>query len=276
MALVVSHPPRPAGRGKRPRPTAVADEAERLELPLLLPCTAAKAERGVAEVQSDIGVVVDYGQLLPDSLLALPRHGFINVHPSLLPRWRGAAPIERAMLAGDSETGVSILRVTSELDAGPLAAQRTVPVRPDDTSGGLRNSLAELGAEMLASVLEDIEAGSASFQPQSGEGIAYADKIAPLECRVDWTASAWMVARRVQALSPTPGAWCTWHGKRLRLLAAAAEEGDDAAPGTMERGCVACGEGWLRLLRVQPEGRREMDAEAWLRGVRAAPDSRLA
>ncbi len=235
----------------------------------------AEAERGIAELRADIGVVVDYGQLLPDSLLALPRHGFINVHPSLLPRWRGAAPVERAMLAGDGETGVSILRVTSDLDAGPLAAQRAVPVQPGDTGGGLRENLAELGAEMLASVLEGIETGSASFQPQSGGGVTYAGKISPSECRVDWAASAGSVARLVQALSPAPGAWCVWRGKRLRLLAAVAVEGMTDAPGTMNGCRVACGEGWLRLLRVQPEGRQAMDADAWLRGVRAALDSRL-
>lgn len=275
VALVVSRPPRRAGRGKRPRPADVAVEAKRLNLPLLEPETMVEAERAVLENQSDIGVVVDYGVLIPDTLLTMPRFGFINVHPSLLPRWRGAAPVERAILAGDQETGVSILRITSELDAGPLAAQRSVSVQPSDTGGGLRGRLAELGAEILDGFLDEVVAGRAAFHPQSERNATYADKINSAERKVNWRGSATAVARQVQALSPAPGAWCLWRGERLRLLAASAEDGHPAPPGTLVETRVACGKGWLRVMRVQPAGRGAMDAEAWLRGARATPEDRL-
>jgi methionyl-tRNA formyltransferase len=270
---VLTQPDRPAGRGRRLTASAVKTAALELGLSVEQPATLKgdEAARILAGWRPDVLVVVAYGLLLPTAILEIPPRGCINVHASLLPRWRGAAPIERALLAGDRETGVSIMQMERGLDTGPIYAVQTVPVRADDTAGRLRSRLAVLGAQALLEVLDQVAAGTAQAQPQDSALATYAPKIDKAEARIDWRQSAEEVERRVRAFNPAPIAESRWDQQQVRIWSAHVVEREVAArPGEVlalpgAPLAVACGINALALDVVQLAGRRAMPAEDFLR-----------
>lgn len=273
IALVVTQPDRRRGRGSEPSPSPVRAAAEELGLPVHTPQKSREVVDEVAASGAEIGVVVAFGQLLPPALLEAVPHGFVNVHFSLLPRWRGAAPVERAVLAGDRETGVCIMALEAGLDTGPVYARERTPIGAQETAGELRTRLVGMGTALLVSTLPQVPV--LTPEPQLGEP-TYADKLTVDEFALDWERSAEELARVVRAGNPRPGAWTTDHGTRLKVwrvrpLSACI----DAEPGTVfGHTRVATGDGALELVELQPEGRRSMDANAWLAG-RRAPDPLL-
>lgn len=285
VAAVVSQPDRPKGRGQQLQPTPTKRVAQTAGIPVIQP-TRIKDEAFLSQIralQPDLGVVVAFGRILPDALLAIPRLGMINVHASVLPRYRGAAPIQRAVLAGDPETGVTIMRVETELDAGPTFAVATVPIPPDATSGDVERTLAHLGAELLLPVVDDLAAGRAVETPQDHARATLAPKVTKEEGVIDWTLPAAAVHNRVRGLQPWPLASTRLAGERLVLRRTAPEQvrNADLTPGTVLRAhgdelIVACGEGTaLRILELQPEGRRTMTAREFLAGRGVTGGARL-
>lgn len=280
---VWTQPDRPAGRGRQPRPSPVKALAETAGVPVHQPeRLTSEAERApLVAAQPDLLVVVAYGLLLPQSVLALPRHGCVNLHASLLPRWRGAAPIQRALLAGDSETGVCLMRMNAGMDTGPVYACWRTPITADDTAGTLHDRLAEAGAALLADNLEGLARGELEPSPQPESGVTHAAKITKAEARLDWTQPAATLARQVAAFNPWPVAEADWAGHRLRLwrahpLAAGAcgEPGVVLAAGP-EGIDVACGAGSLRITELQAPGGRRQAAAEFLNGRAIAPGTRL-
>jgi methionyl-tRNA formyltransferase len=260
IALVVTQPDRKRGRGGDLVPSPVKKTALELGLPVVTPERCKEALDDIAGTGAELGVVVAFGQLIPPSVLAALPSGYVNVHFSLLPRWRGAAPVERAIMAGDAETGVSLMQLEAGLDTGPVYACRTIPITPDDTAGDLRRRLADLGTELLLSEIDSVP--GATPTPQEGEE-TYAGKLSVEEFAVDWSRPASELARIVMAGNPKPGAWTT----ALRAKAERAEE--SAEPGTLVGpGRVATGDGLLVLVEVQPEGKAAMAATAWAAGYR--------
>jgi methionyl-tRNA formyltransferase len=278
LVAVYTQPARPAGRGLRPRPSPVEIAAGRLGLPVRRPETLRipEAQAEVGALAADLAVVAAYGLILPRPILAAPRLGCINLHASLLPRWRGAAPIQRALLAGDAETGITIFQMEPSLDTGPILATESIPIGRASTAQTLHDDLAALAARMIGTVVDDLAAGRARPQPQSEEGVTYAAKIDKAEGRLDWTRPAAALERQVRALEPWPGCWTELGGQRLRVLAAQAVAGH-GAPGEVLDGrlTVACGEGALRLMRLQPAGGKTMASDAFLRGHKLPVGSRL-
>ncbi len=284
VVCVYSQPPRPAGRGHRARPAPVHRFAEARGLAVRTPTTLKdpKVQRDLAALGLDAAVVAAYGLLLPAEILSAPRLGCLNVHASLLPRWRGAAPIQRAILAGDTETGVTIMQVAEGLDTGPLLLDAAAPIAADETAETLHDRLAELGARLIVTALEGLAAGSLRARPQPEDGVTYAAKLQRGEGRLDWRRPAIELERAVRAFTPWPGAEFEapggQTGARIKVLAAEAIPGDPAAaPGTVldDRLTVACGAGALRLLKVQRAGKAPLDTEAFLRGFELAPGTRL-
>jgi methionyl-tRNA formyltransferase len=220
--------------------------------------------------------VVAYGLILPKPILDAPRLGCFNLHGSLLPRWRGAAPIQRAIMAGDSLTGVQVMRMEEGLDTGPILATAATPIAPDDTTGSLHDRLAAMGAKLLIEALAEIERGAAQETPQVEDGITYAHKITPAETRIDWRRPARELDCMIRGLSPHPGAWFELAGARIKALNSRLAEGGSGAPGEAldDALTIACGEGAVRLMTVQREGRAPMPAEAFLRGA-AVPKGTL-
>ena len=280
---VVSQPDRPRGRGRRLSPAPVAERALAAGVPLLRP-ERVGAEDVVAALRalaSDLGVVVAFGQFLPKSIRELPRLGYsINAHASLLPRYRGAAPIAHALLAGERETGISIMRVEREMDAGAVCLTRRCAIGEGDSCGDLEQRLAELAAEAVAEALDAIAAGRAQFVAQDESRATLAPKLSAGEALLDFSRPAAELARRVRALAPKPGATAQLGAERLRILAARAEPGaSDLAPGAVERGGgalrVATGEGWLVLERLQRAGGRPLSAQEFLRGFALPEDARF-
>lgn len=269
VVLVVTQPDRRRSRGGVPTPSPVKVAAEGLGLPVRTPARAREVVDELAALDLDVGVVVAFGQILPPAVLATARYGFVNLHFSLLPRWRGAAPVERAMLAGDAETGVCVMAVDEGMDTGAVYARIATPIRPDETAGELGARLVALGTPLLVDVLADLPARTP--EPQAGEPTRAA-KLTVDEFRLDWSRPAVELARRVMAGNPRPGAWTTVDGRRLKVLRACAEPSDASAPalpGSVDAGgVVTTGDGRLRLLEVQPEGRSAMPAAAWLAGRR--------
>ena len=277
VAAVYTRPPRPGGRGQRPRPSPVAARAAALGLEVRAPASLKRPEAAaeVAALGAEVGVVVAYGLILPQPVLdAVPR-GCLNIHASLLPRWRGAAPIQRALIAGDAETGVSIMAMEAGLDSGPVLLAEALPIGSGDTAGTLHDRLAALGARLIVEALGRLD-GLVPV-PQPATGVTYASKIDKAEARVDWGRPAAEVDRLIRGLSPFPGAWAEVGGERVKLLMSEAVAGG-GVPGTVldERLTVACGEGAVRLLRLQRAGREAMEAEAFLRGLPLRPGARLA
>ncbi|WP_375258801.1 methionyl-tRNA formyltransferase [Citreimonas sp.] len=266
IACVYCQPPRPAGRGKKDRPTPVQARAEALGLPVLHPKSLKGAEEqaAFAALDADVAVVVAYGLILPQPVLDAPRHGCLNIHASLLPRWRGAAPIHRAVMAGDAETGVCIMQMESGLDTGPVLVREATPIGESDTTGALHDRLSGMGARLIVDALGRLD--TLTPVPQPDEGVLYADKIAKAEAAIDWTRPADQIARQIRGLSPFPGAWTTHDETRIKLLDARATDGD-GKPGTViERFTIACGEGAVRVLRAQRAGKGPQDAETFLLG----------
>ena len=229
-----------------------------------------------AELGCDAGVVAAYGLILPEAVIAAPRLGCYNVHASLLPRWRGAAPIQRAILEGDGETGVSIMRVEAGLDTGPVLLAETMPITATTTAGELHDALADLGARLMVEALAGVAAGALTPRPQPDQGVTYAAKIGPDDERLDWRKPAAELERAVRALSPSPGVWFEHAGERIKVLQARVTAAG-GLPGTVldEAPTVACGEGALALLRLQRPGRKALDGEAFLRGYPLPPGTRL-
>jgi methionyl-tRNA formyltransferase len=269
IAAVYSQPPRPSGRGHRPRPSAVQALAEEQGLPVHTPADLRDpAEQArFAGLGLDAAVVAAYGLILPPAILKAPRLGCLNIHASLLPRWRGAAPIQRAILAGDGQTGITIMQMDEGLDTGPILLSERVSISPADTGGSLHDRLAPLGARLVMTALEKLSAGQLTPQPQPASGASYATKLTREEGRLDWRQSAGDLARRVRALAPRPGAWCEMAGERIKVMAADVLEAS-GPPGRLldERLTIACGTGALRLLRVQRAGKAALDTEEFLRG----------
>jgi methionyl-tRNA formyltransferase len=268
IAAVYTQPARPKGRGLSPEPSPVEKLAGLHGLPVRTPVTLKEeaAQADFAALDLDAAVVVAYGLLLPKPVLEAPKLGCFNLHASLLPRWRGAAPIQRAIMAGDAETGVMVMRMEEGLDTGPvLMAERVVIGRK--TYGELHDELARLGADLMARALAALERGSIVEQPQPSEGATYARKISKEEARIDWRKCAREIDCVIRALSPSPGAWCDAKGERLKVLYAEPLAGN-GAPGEIldDDLTVACGEGALRLTRLQRAGRGVMDAAELLRG----------
>lgn len=272
IARVLTQPDRPAGRGRRLRPTPVRERAEALGLAVATPerLDAATAAE-LAALRAEALVVVAYGLLVPGALLEAFPHGGLNVHPSLLPRWRGAAPVERAIEAGDLRTGVAVMRMEAGLDTGPLYRMEPTPVDPGETAGELSGRLARRGAELLLEVLDDLAASRARAMPQEGEP-SYAHRFSRVDARLDFTRPARELARRVMAFNPRPGAWAECAGERVRILRAAALPGGTPAPAgqilaTGTEGIdVACGDGILRVLELQRPGKRPAMAADLARG----------
>lgn len=284
IAAVYTRPPQPSGRGRKetqsPVHTLALEHGFRVMTAKGFKSEAARAE--FAALKVDAAIVVAYGVILPQAVLDMPRLGCFNLHASLLPRWRGAAPIQRAIMAGDCETGVQIMRMEAGLDTGPVAMTRKVAIRDDDTAGTLHDRLAEAGAELLRAFVAALEAGRVTLTPQSAEGVTYAEKITPAEARIDWARPADEVDRRIRGLSPFPGAWFEADGgkgpERVKALLSRVSEGS-AAPGTVlsadDRLTIACGEGAVELLTLQRAGKTAQAAGAVLRGFALTAGARL-
>lgn len=280
VAAVYSQPPRPAGRGRAVTPCPVHEAALSLGLPVRTP---ARLRHGAAEhaafaaLDLDAAVVAAYGLILPPAMLAAPRRGCLNIHASLLPRWRGAAPIQAAVLAGDAETGVTVMQMDAGLDTGAMLLKGRVPIGPRTTAADLHDALAALGADLALQALRDPPAPA----PQPAEGATYAPKLTRDSGRLDWTQTAAQLDRQVRAFTPWPGAWTALDTETLKVLRAEpapAPAPSAGPPGTVLDGglLVACGEGALRLLRVQRPGRAPMEADALLRGFPIPPGALLA
>jgi methionyl-tRNA formyltransferase len=278
VVAVYSQPPRPAGRGMAERKSPVHDVAERFGLAVRTPRRLRSDDEaeGFADLAPDVAVVVAYGLILPRAFLDTPPEGCLNLHASLLPRWRGAAPIARAIMAGDTETGVEVMRMEEGLDTGPVAMVERVPIGPDATAGELTDRLARLGADLMARALAALSRGGLGFTPQATEGVTYAKKLDKSETRIDWSRPAADVHNHIRGLSPEPGAWFEADfGKgpeRIKVLRSTGTEGA-GDPGTLlgRDLTVACGAGAIRLVDVQRAGKQPMKAEAFLAGVRALP-----
>lgn len=277
IAAVYTQPARPKGRGLSPDPSPVEKLARTHGLPVRTPARLkhAEAQAEFAALGLDAAVVVAYGLLLPKPILDAPKLGCFNLHASLLPRWRGAAPIQRAIMAGDCETGAMVMRMEEGLDTGPILMADRVPIARK-TYGELRDELAHLGADLMVRAFAALERGSIEEQPQPDDGVTYARKISKDETRIVWTKSARELDCLIRALSPAPGAWCEAKGERLKILYAEPTGGNGSAGEILDDALtVACGEGALRLTRLQRAGRGMMDAQELLRGFSLSPGDRL-
>lgn len=272
IVAVYCQPPRPAGRGKKERLTPVHARALELGLEVRYPVSLrdAAAQADFAALDADIAVVVAYGLILPQAVLDAPRKGCLNIHASLLPRWRGAAPIHRAIMAGDAETGVCIMQMEAGLDTGPVLMREATVITPEDTTDVLHDRLSAMGARLIVDTLSRLD--TLTPDPQSEQGVTYAHKIDKAEAQIDWTVPAEQVDRQIRGLSPFPGAWTERNGERIKLLASELAEGQ-GEPGTVldDMLAVACGEGAVRLLRLQRAGKAAQDAGTFLRGRPIAP-----
>jgi methionyl-tRNA formyltransferase len=282
VVAVYSQPPAPRGRGQALTPSAVHAFAASLGIPVRTPASMRDPGEiaAFAALGLDAAVVVAYGQILPREVLEAPRLGAFNLHASLLPRWRGAAPIQRAVMAGDRQTGVQVMRMSEGLDEGPILMSETVRIDALETAGTLHDRLAPIGAALMVAALAALAAGEARETPQAAEGATYARKIRPKEARIKWSRPAVEVDRQIRGLSPFPGAWCLAPGERgpvrVKALLSRVEEGEGAPGQVLDDGLlIACGEGAVRLLRAQREGRAAQAADAFLRGFPLAAGARL-
>lgn len=272
VVAVYSQPPRPAGRGQKERPSPVHARAVALGLEVRTPTSlrTPEAQSDFAALHADIAVVAAYGLILPQAVLDAPRLGCINIHGSLLPRWRGAAPIQRSIMEGDPETGITIMQMEAGLDTGPMLTKEAIAITPTTTAASLHDQLATLGAKMVVEALSALADGRLTPVPQPDDGVTYAAKIDKAEARIVWDRPATQVARHINGLSPFPGAWCEINGERVKILLAEACSQTTTSPaGTVldEQLLVACSGGeTVRLLRLQRSGKAPLDAEALLRG----------
>ncbi|MCK9915763.1 methionyl-tRNA formyltransferase [Microbacteriaceae bacterium K1510] len=278
IAAVYTRAPKPAGRGMDMQITPVEREARRLGLPVFTPKTlrTEDAQEAFRAHNADAAVVVAYGLILPKAVLDAPKLGCFNVHASLLPRWRGAAPINRAVMAGDAESGVTIMRMDEGLDTGAMAMIDRLPIGADMTAGELHDALSPLGADLMTRALGALERGTLTLTPQPEAGVTYAEKIRKDETRIDWIRPWHEVHNHIRGLSPFPGAWFELNGVRVKVLRSTKGEGS-GAPGTAvdERLTIACGNGAVRLVQVQRAGKQPMSAEEFLRGTKIAASAIL-
>jgi len=282
VVAVYTRAPKPKGRGMELAPSPVEREARRFGLPVLTPKTlrTSQAEAEFRALGADCAVVVAYGLILPKPILEAVPLGAFNLHASLLPRWRGAAPINRAIMAGDPETGVTVMKMAEGLDTGPIAMAERIPIGAEATAGEVHDQLTRLGAVLMARALAAIECGSLALTPQPDEGVTYAAKIANEETRIDWTKPADRVRDHIRGLSPFPGAWFELpigdKPARVKMLRSTLEDGT-GSPGTVldEHLTVACGAGAVRILELQRAGRQAMKADEFLRGTPVAPSTHL-
>jgi methionyl-tRNA formyltransferase len=266
IVAVYCQPPRPAGRGKADRPSPVQIRAMALGLQVRHPASlrSEEVQQSFVDLAADVAVVVAYGLILPSALLSAPRFGCLNIHASLLPRWRGAAPIHRAIMAGDTETGICIMQMDEGLDTGAVLQRQTLAIGPEETTGALHDRLAELGAQMIAATLAKLPLVG---EVQHNDAITYATKIDKAEARIDWTKPAIEVDRQIRALSPFPGAWCLVGTERVKLLGARLGHGSGSAGQVLGGLTIACGEGAIEITVAQREGKRAMAAQELLRGL---------
>ncbi|WP_300555703.1 methionyl-tRNA formyltransferase [Maricaulis sp.] len=282
VVRVYTQPPRRRGRGQSEQKTEVHQLAEILGIPVHTP-KSFKDPEVIADFEAldcDVAAVVAYGQILPQAALDAPRHGCLNLHASLLPRWRGAAPIQRAIMAGDEVTGVQIQQMEAGLDTGPILLSETVKIAPEDTSGTLHNKLRDAGALMWSRALSALERGSLEAVAQDEDGATYAKKISPAEARIDWSRPAADLANHIRGLSPFPGAWFELDGEkgpvRIKvLMAEKAGESGNAGEALDDQLTIACGSDSLRLTRLQREGKGVMAAEDFLRGTPVSAGTKL-
>ncbi|MEV8465199.1 methionyl-tRNA formyltransferase [Fluviibacterium sp. DFM31] len=267
VAAVYCQPPRPAGRGKKDRPTPVHARALEMGVEVRHPVSlrAGEAQAEFAALNADVAVVVAYGLILPQAVLGAPRLGCLNIHASLLPRWRGAAPIHRAILSGDAETGICIMQMDAGLDTGAVLLREATPIGAEETTVDLHDRLSEMGARLIVEALDRLP--DLVPEPQPDTGVTYAAKIDKAEARIDWHRPATEVDRRIRGLSPFPGAWCEVAGARVKLLRSRVVAGH-GAPGQVLSGfTVACGSGAIEVLEAQRQGKRAMSADEFLRGA---------
>ena len=280
---VLTRPDAPAGRGRKVSRSPVAERADAAGVPVLQPRSPREPEflERLAELAVDCAPVVAYGALVPQAALDLPRHGWVNLHFSLLPAWRGAAPVQHAIMAGDELTGASTFRLEAGLDTGPVFGTVTEPIDSQDTAGDLLDRFAVSGARLLVATLDGIEAGTLEAQPQPADGVSLAPRIEPADARIDWSLSAYVVDRRIRGVTPAPGAWTTWRGDRLRVgPVSPLLDGPSLDDGELlfESGDVYVGTGNgqpVLLDEVQPAGKRMIPAADWARGARPTPGERL-
>ncbi len=282
MAAVLTRPDARSGRGRRTSRSPVAERADAAGIPVLQPRSPREPEflEQLAGLAVDCAPVVAYGALVPPAALGVPRHGWVNLHFSLLPAWRGAAPVQHAIMAGDEVTGAATFQLEAGLDTGPVFGVVTEPIGPRDTAGDLLDRLAVSGSRLLVATLDGIAAGTLVAEPQPAEGVSLAPRIETADARVDWDLPAHVVDRRVRGVTPAPGAWTTWRGDRLRLGPVLPQpSGPDLAPGELAVGpagvLVGTGRGAVQLGPVQPAGRTMLPAADWARGARPAPGERL-
>ncbi len=270
VVAAVTRPPAPSGRGRAIHRSPVHELAEEYEIPILTPQRPREPEfqQALADLAPDCCPVVAYGALIPKALLDLPRHGWVNLHFSLLPAWRGAAPVQHAILHGDPVTGATTFVLDEGLDTGPILGVVTEPVRPRDSSGALLDRLAESGARLLVATLDGLEDGELRAVPQPAEGVSLAPKLTPDDVRVDWTAPAVQVDRLVRAATPAPGGWTTFDRARVKLGPVTPTDDEPMPPGTIAGTRVGTGTRPVELGDVQPEGKRVMRARDWLNGLR--------
>jgi methionyl-tRNA formyltransferase len=279
IAAVYTRAAKPAGRGMDMQPSPIEREARRLGFPVLTPATLkdAEAETTFRAHKADAAVVVAYGLLLPKPILDVPRLGCFNVHASLLPRWRGAAPINRAIMAGDADSGVTIMKMNEGLDTGDMAMMERVSIGADMTAGDLHDTLARLGANLMPRALAALEPGSLAFMPQPGIGVSYAKKISKDETRIVWNGPWREVHDHIRGLSPFPGAWVEIGGVRVKVLRATKGEGTGTAGTVLDNELmIACADGAVRLVQVQRAGKRPMQADEFLRGTPVKMGARIA
>ncbi len=267
IAAVYCQPPRPAGRGKKDRPSPVQLRAQALALPVRCPVSLKHAEvqAEFAALQADVAVVVAYGLILPQRVLDAPRFGCLNIHASLLPRWRGAAPIHRAIIAGDAQTGVCIMQMEAGLDTGPVLLRAALDIEAEETTGALHDRLSALGARLVVQALTGLPQLQPVVQPEAG--VTYAAKIDKAEARVDWSRPAVQVDRLIRGLSPFPGAWCDVAGERVKLLGSRVAVGAGVPGQVLEGFTIACGQGAVEVTLVQRQGKKAMAAAEALRGL---------
>jgi methionyl-tRNA formyltransferase len=266
IVAVYCQPPRPAGRGQTLRPSPVQEMAERLHLSVRHPASLKDdlARKDFAELKADVAVVVAYGLILPQAVLDMPQHGCLNIHASLLPRWRGAAPIHRAILAGDSETGICIMQMDAGLDTGPVLMRQAVQIGPEDTTADLHDRLSQVGAGLIIKALDQL--GQLHPEPQPNDGVTYATKIDKAEARIDWNRTAVQVDRQIRGLSPFPGAWCMAGKDRIKLLRSRVVDGGGAPGQVLGPMRIACGTGAVEVTLAQREGKRPMDLATFVQG----------
>lgn len=273
VVAVYTQPPKPAGRGMNERKSPVHLAAEESKIPVLHPVNFREAETRAAFAahDADVAVVIAYGLLLPQEILNAPKFGCLNIHASLLPRWRGAAPINRAIMAGDKETGVAVMKMEAGLDTGPVGIEQQIGIAPDMTAGELHDRLAEMGADIMTRALAALETTGLKFTPQDAEGVTYARKLDKNETKIDWSRPAAQVHNHIRGLSPFPGAWFEVEGAkeklRVRALRSTLAEGKGRPGELLSDLTIACGEGAVKLLEVQRAGAKAMKADEFLRGL---------